>query len=367
MPFATHARIRLANDGASSRDVQVSVTRAPLTRPIANMARFHAKWNRNALQPTRSDRWPDYTVLKTTGRGRFLGFMLHVYKPNNDADPMSAPGDYWWGEGDEKFFVDNDPTPSWYGTGSEDYFGYAWATSDLFARAFHSQVYNEGHIHWKGHRVLTRFQIVDQVPFQNAFEGTIEKYYRDDYARYGVLPFWYLAPGGGDPYRSVPLVDRTSYYPPVAAGDPTRIEGEDLKVLDRSEGSVSSQYMDWATPPGAWSGDQHLFWYKNNLSDVRMGSTAKLRLSVDRNANYRIVAALTRAFDYGTVQFDLDGTACGTPVDLYHDGPIVMGEQDLCARTLATGNHVLTLTITGKNAAAQGYYVGIDYLKLVPN
>ena len=81
-----------------------SVTRR-LERPIATLARFHANWNRKAFQPTWADRAPDYTVLKTTGSGRFLGFMLHVYEPNNDPDPKAAPGEYWWGECDEKLFV----------------------------------------------------------------------------------------------------------------------------------------------------------------------------------------------------------------------------------------------------------------------
>jgi hypothetical protein len=31
--------------------------------------------------------------------------------------------DWWWGEGDEKFFVDGEQFPSTFGTGSEDYVG----------------------------------------------------------------------------------------------------------------------------------------------------------------------------------------------------------------------------------------------------
>ena len=70
----------------------------------------------------RPDRWPDWTMLKTEGRGRFCGVMLHVWNPRGG----------WWGEGDEKFFVDGEKFPSTIGTGSEDYFGYAWCDPDLF-------------------------------------------------------------------------------------------------------------------------------------------------------------------------------------------------------------------------------------------
>ena len=60
-------------------------------------------------------------MLKTEGRGRFLGVMLHVWNPRGG----------WWGEGDEKFFVDGEKFPSTIGTGSEDYFGYAWCNPTL--------------------------------------------------------------------------------------------------------------------------------------------------------------------------------------------------------------------------------------------
>jgi hypothetical protein len=120
MPYASRARITLKNDGTAGRDVEAVIVRAPLARPVIEYARFHAKWNRNMFQPTRKDRWPDYTVLKTAGKGRFLGFMLHLFKTDDRVDPASVPGEYWWGEGDEKFFVDGEKSPSWFGTGSED-------------------------------------------------------------------------------------------------------------------------------------------------------------------------------------------------------------------------------------------------------
>ena len=36
------------------------------------------------------------------------------------------PVEAWWGEGDEKVFVDGEKFPSHFGTGTEDYYGYAW-------------------------------------------------------------------------------------------------------------------------------------------------------------------------------------------------------------------------------------------------
>ncbi|MEJ7679414.1 MAG: DUF2961 domain-containing protein [Segetibacter sp.] len=41
--------------------------------------------------------------------------------------------DWWWGEGDEKFFIDGEKFPSTFGTGCEDYIGYAWSAEPPFA------------------------------------------------------------------------------------------------------------------------------------------------------------------------------------------------------------------------------------------
>ena len=64
----------------------------------------------------------DWTMLHTQGRGRFVGVELHVWNPKGG----------WWGEGDEKFYIDGEKFPSTFGTGSEDYFGYAWCNPTPF-------------------------------------------------------------------------------------------------------------------------------------------------------------------------------------------------------------------------------------------
>ncbi len=132
MPFASRAKIVIGNDGSVSRNVDVVITLAPLTKPINSLARFHAKWNRGAYVID-NGRSPDYRFLATSGRGRFVGLALHVYQTKD-----LTPGP-WWGEGDEKFFVDGEKFPSWFGTGSEDYFGFAWGTPGYFSKAYHTQ------------------------------------------------------------------------------------------------------------------------------------------------------------------------------------------------------------------------------------
>lgn len=210
MPFASGAKIALGNDGSVTRNVDVIVTYAPLTKPIANLSRFHAKWSRG-VYVTNNGRSPDYRFLGVSGQGRFVGLAMHVYQTTD-----LSPGP-WWGEGDEKFFVDGEAMPSWFGTGSEDYFGFAWGTPGYFSQPYHSQLLAPpGNLYAPGNRALNRFHITDNVPFQSGFDGCIEKwqYTNDSITRYGVMPYWYLASGGTDSYAPQPLSVRTNYYVP---------------------------------------------------------------------------------------------------------------------------------------------------------
>jgi len=210
MPFASQAQIVIGNDDSVTRNVDVVITYAPLTKPIGSLARFHAKWNRG-VYVTNNGRSPDYRFLTTSGQGRLIGLAMHVYQT---VDVTPGP---WWGEGDEKFFVDGEKMPSWFGTGSEDYFGFSWGTPGYFSKPYHTQALAPpGTLYAPGHRALNRFQITDNVPFQASFEGCIEKwcYTNDTVTTYGTMPYWYLASGGCDAYKALVLSSRTNYYVP---------------------------------------------------------------------------------------------------------------------------------------------------------
>jgi autotransporter-associated beta strand protein len=210
MPFASGARIALGNDGAMARSVDVIITRAPLSGAVDELARFHAKWNRG-VYVTNNGRSPDYRFLGVNGRGRFVGLALHVYQT---ADLSPGP---WWGEGDEKFFVDGEKMPSWFGTGSEDYFGFAWGTPGYFSKAFHTQALAPpGNLFAPGNRSLNRLHIADNVPFQASFDGCLEKwaFTNENVTRYGTMPYWYQEAGGIDAYGAASVSARTNYYVP---------------------------------------------------------------------------------------------------------------------------------------------------------
>jgi hypothetical protein len=347
MPFANGAQIELVNDGKTARRVQCEIVHGP-QKAKSEVARFHAKWHRDSLLPKEPERWIDWPILKTTGAGRFAGVMLHIWNPRGS----------WWGEGDEKFFVNGEKFPSTFGTGSEDYFGYAWCDPKLFQNAYHNQTHNDGNN--KGHVSVNRWQITDNIPFQQSFEGCIEKYYQNQRPTlYAAVAYWYQAPGGRDPYRPVALVDRVGYWTPIETVKVKgALEGENLKVISKTGGNPQEQ--DMTSFEGQWSGDAHLWW-----TDAKPGDRLELAVPATKAGKYDLTLQLTKAPDYGIVQLSLDGQKLGAPIDLYHPSVIPTGVLNFGAKDLDAGQHTLTLEIVGANEkAVKNYMVGLDYVKL---
>ena len=146
-------------------------------------------------------------MLKTEGTGRYVGTQLHVWNPRGG----------WWGEGDEKWFVDGEKFPSSIGTGSEDYFGFAWSSGSPFHEPLHGQPATGDD--W--HATLYRWHIADDIPFHTGFEGAIEKYFPNSKPTlYAAVAFWYLNSGGEDPYKEIPVSERIGYWAPPPPEQP---------------------------------------------------------------------------------------------------------------------------------------------------
>jgi hypothetical protein len=339
MPFGKSAELRLINDGKADRTVHYVITHAPLTKPMEQLGYFHCKWHRDTVELSK-DRWPDWMMLQTQGRGRFCGVNLHVWDPRGG----------WWGEGDEKFFVDGEKFPSTFGTGSEDYFGYAWCHPGLFQEAFHGQSMTENNA---GHQSVHRWEILENIPFQKSFEGSIEKYHPNKRPTlYACTVRWYLSADGVDPYDPVPVAERLGYWI-----RPTTFAG--FKVLHRTAGNVEEQEMSgW--PGGKWEDDNQLWW-----TGARPDAKLDLALPVKEKGKYEVRVALTKAPDYGIVQFYVNGKKAGEPIDLFdkkvtNTKPISLGTFELPA-----GEQKLTVEIVGTSEkGAKGYLFGIDSVEL---
>jgi D-arabinan exo alpha-(1,3)/(1,5)-arabinofuranosidase (non-reducing end) len=289
-------------------------------------------------------------VLDVKGRpGRFVGLLLEVF------NPTAA----WWGEGDEKVYVDGEPFPSTFGTGTEDYFGYAWSDPHPFANAFHAQTRCDGPGN-RGYTSVVRHQILDAIPWHDRFAFDMEIWHWQAVkVQYASIAYFYAAPGATISPGIPDLSQRVIHTAPPVFRVPGVIEGESLKVASKSSGDVSNQ--DMLGFGEQWSGARQLWWVCREK-----GSKLLLELPVAALGDYDISAAFTKAGDYGIAALAIDEQPLGEPIDLYaphpqvlHSGPIALGE-----RTLTAGAHTLTVTMVDKNPKSSSYLFGLDWIKL---
>lgn len=125
-----------------------------------------------------------------------------------------------------------------------------------------------------------------------------------------------------------------------------------------SGGETVVQKMD-AFPLATWENNDQLFW-----TGAKVGDKMELATKVDAAGKYRLQVVLTKAPDYGIVQFALDGKKVGGQIDVYSKWigttpPIPLGDFELTA-----GKHTLTVTLVGKNQKSKRMNFGIDQVLL---
>ena len=363
MPFQRSGKLELVNAGSAPLKVAVNVDRADWTWDARSM-HFHAVWQRDPQLHTRPMR--DFNFLSATGQGVYAGDSLQVVNPV----------DAWWGEGDEKVYVDGEAFPSSFGTGTEDYYGYGWCFPVPFNHPLHSQTLCDGRVartNW-GRTIVCRLRGLDGIPFQKSLVMDMEVWHWADCTMsYTPTAFWYGLPGAEAKQACQPALAVRGRQEPIKV---FRVEGaleaEDLKVSAQTEGlqmeSQSLRGMASGPAGGAadigFSGERHV-WVKAQ----KPGDFVELEIPVKGDAPQRVWLYATKSWDYGTVQFSVNGQAAGQPVDLYSGaqgkvvptGPILLGVY-----TPQGGAIKIRATLTGSNPQSQGTksFFGIDAVKL---
>ena len=186
MPFRKTAVLRVSREGGGAAELHGSVTvdAAPFD---ASTMLFRAAWRPRALLRTRP--FQDWHIATLEGTGQQVGTLLDVENP---------PGTAWWGEGDEKIFVDGESFPSLFGTGTEDYFGYAWSQTETFAHAYHAQTRAPAG-GFGGLFSMNRFLVLDPVPFERSLRFDLEIWHWSDTSiAADALIYWYARPEARD-------------------------------------------------------------------------------------------------------------------------------------------------------------------------
>lgn len=200
---------------------------------------FYASWRHDAPTPT----FPlfDWNFLSAEGQGVVVGDQWTVLNPTEG----------WWGEGDEKIYVDEDfdrNFPSHFGTGTEDYYGWAGGVvptpADQFSKPFLGNII-VGTPRSQGYNVCSRTRVLDAIPFNEKIKfdfesscGTRQSWF---YLQYAQTTFWYGVPGVR--HNRPPLPDRAAHALPQLENLQSLIENakNDLFVV---EGALEAENMN---------------------------------------------------------------------------------------------------------------------------
>ena len=207
MPFASQARIVIGNDGSVTRNVDVVITRAPLTKPTAQPGPVPCEMESRRL----CDQQRSFAGLPVSRhqRTRALRRAGAACLPDRGRDARAMVG-----RGGREVLRGRRKDAVLVRHRVGRLFWLFWGTPGYFTKAYHTQALApSGTLYAPGNRALNRFQITDNVPFQHSFDGCVEKWFytNDTITTYGTIPYWYLAPGGRDPYSALPLSSRTNY------------------------------------------------------------------------------------------------------------------------------------------------------------
>jgi hypothetical protein len=361
MPFAKSCRITLTNEGRRRLDhvyYHVDWSRVPALPP--DTLYFHARYKQELPAPADKK---VYTFLDVQGRGFYAGTVLNVVQPEAG----------WFGEGDERIYVDGEKEPSIIGTGSEDYFNDAWGLHVVDGPYYGVTVADGTGL---GSRMTGyRWHIRDPIPFKKSFrfdmehlgwtfhnDGSLKSPFgtRDDLM--SSVAFWYqegVATGLWPvPYGSARLPQ----------GNAIQFEVEKVFEKAKAEKGTASVFPD-------------LFWSKDVLIFKADGPGSKIEIpfEVEEAGDYELYTQIAMGSDYGIYNVLLDGKPPVAPVLEHEPGADVRPELSFDGYAYETyvgrdyqvgwprltkGRHTLTYVCLGKNAASTGYALGVDNIVL---
>jgi hypothetical protein len=348
MPYEKSGRLTLVNLGPAKVSVKVKAETGPWTWDDRSL-HFHSTWRQQRLIPTRP--YSDWNYVTIAGKGVYMGDTLSLFNPVKQ----------WWGEGDEKIRVDGEDFPSHFGTGSEDYYGYAWGHPAPFQGPFCNQPC--AHAGNLGPTTDTRTRSLDAVPFAKSLQFDMEVWHWADCRMdYAVATYWYARPGASSNRKPEP--DEAAAALRLLAGPPRlkgAVEIEGMKVLAQSEGLQVSKQENYVFAEGQWSRGGQLF-----VQSRKAGDFIELLVAEGLSGVRKVTLYGTKSYDYGLLRFTLNGKPVEKPFDGYAPEPVLSGPVELGVVEPKDGRIVLRVEVTGANPASRGprFFFGLDAVTL---
>lgn len=353
MPFKDSVQVMMENMGDQEVTVVMKILAEPYTWKEGTSMHFRARWRVDHELLADPRQVKDIPYLMIRGKGRMVGAACYLLNPTSV--PSSAGN--WWGEGDEKIFIDDNLKPSFIGTGSEDYYNYAWSSEDLFDYGYCGQPRNDGPAN-RGYVTNYRWHILDNIPFAKGFDFFMELYSHRavDHFSYARMIYTYAAPGAHDDHLSITRADVRELKPPAdwwpeaagAAGNSIFYQVEDL--------IAKPQNIELVKDP-MWSAKQMVLWKPQLKSESMI-----LLLPATKTGKFRINITVAKTAGGGKMEFLLDNKPIkfnGSEItDVSTSFKSVARNISSEGIELTEGMHVLTIKPAGDKVLP----VGLDFI-----
>ena len=349
MPFRESARIEIENQSSKPLSLlYYNIDWIRLDSLPKNTPYFYVQYRQE--YPARSGQ--DYVLLETTGKGHYVGAVLGVR--------MRSPA--WFGEGDEKIYIDGETTPSIWGTGTEDYFLSAWGLQTASTPYFGVPFFDLRTI--GGHVSSYRWHLHDPIVFNSGIKVTLEH-------------MGWMSEDENPEYQATSWNEREDDYASVAfwyqTGDPTfeeRAPGADerrlpslARVIVRTEdlmGAGQHGEGEILKTAGRFYGEEVLVYRPPQQEDAWL----EFPVEVQEKEPLRLVVSALRSPDGGRFQAFLDGVKIGRPLDFYADMP-ESWEFPLLDFWPEPGTHILRLECVGKRTQSSDYVCRLESIQLL--
>ncbi len=358
MPF--RERVVFVADNRGDQPVRITGRVVFTDRPWTERSHhFFAKWRVDHELLAQGEAGVfDLPYLCARGKGAFVGVAANILNPSE----VPTEGGNWWGEGDEKIWVDDDTFPSLFGTGSEDYFNYAWSRPDLFWDAYAAQPLDTGP-GTRGFVTNIRWHILDALPFEKSVDFFMELFHhsRTVGVTYARTAYFYATPELRDDHIPITVADVIQGLEHPRNWEPRPTGAASGSIFFQADEVVAAGAANTSVLTGApWSRDTLLLW-----KPQAAGETLSFTLTAPEAGKYQVVLTCAVTPTGGTFEASLDGR------DVMPQKPSLFTPHHLQLRNfwmetydLEAGEHTLTLTSTGKTAESGGTEVGVDWLWL---
>jgi hypothetical protein len=358
MPFEKSLRMVVENLGAQKVLVAGEALPADFTWDERTM-HFRARWRVDHDLIASGDDVQDLPFLLARGKGVYVGTTSILLNP---AVVPTSWGN-WWGEGDEKVFVDDDKVPSIFGTGSEDYYNYSWSSPDIFFFPFCGQPRNDGPGN-RGFVANFRWHVLDRIPFADSmgFRMELSSHERTPGLSYARTGYYYAEPGTIDDHEAIKPDDLRPLRLPDGWQPAARF-GAAHSVFYAAEDVMAERTRTTLRKGRLWEGGRLLVW-----TPEKPGERKKLKIKVDsagRNLVH-ITAALTPRS--GTVAAWLDDRPAGIAaekaktIDLHDPFRTLLRSYSLDPVNLSAGEHTLVIEYRGARADISRPEIGLDFI-----